>query len=426
MYIHVVRLGESILSIANLYNVSIEQIIQDNGLENMPRLILGQSLVIVTNQIAYTVQPGDTLFSIGLRFNIPYTLIAAYNNITDMDQIFPGMVIQIPPINNSQKPIEVNAYIVPNNPQADTAIVNNTGTYLTSIIPSSYTINPDGSLNPLNDNAVIAAAQNYNVAPFMSISNAGETNFEPELAHAIFVSIEIQNVLFNNILGVMTSKGYVGLNINFERLFPEDRQLYNDFLRRAVDFFHQYGYLVSTALVPKTYDMTTGEWWGGHDYKAQGEILDFVIVMTYDWGCIACPPLAIAPINEVRKVLDYAVSVIPREKISMGIPFYGFDWTLPFQPGDLASLVNYTTALELALSYNTNINYDPVAQAPFFNYIDAGGRDHVVWYEDARSFYAKYNLVLEYGLRGVSYWSLNSPAPQNWPVLSNMFHILKS
>lgn len=425
MYIHVVRLGETFLSIANLYGVTIEQIIQNNGLQDIPHLILGQSLVIVTDQVYYIVEAGDTLFSIGLRFNLPYTAIASFNNIVNVDEIHVGMTLAIPPINNSLKHIEVNGYIVPDTPEMDTAIVDEAASYLTSIIPSSYTINPDGSLNPINDGTIIDTSLNYNVAPIMSISNAGESNFDPDLAHAIFLNIEAQNILFNNILNIMATKGYLGLNINFERLFPEDRQLYNGFLTRAVDFFHQYNYTVSTALVPKTYDMTTGEWWGGHDYKAQGQILDFVIIMTYDWGCIACPPLAVAPIDEVRKVLDYAVSVIPRDKISMGIPFYGFDWTLPFEPGDRASLIDYLDALQLAIRYNVPILYDPVAQAPFINYTDPEGRDHIVWFDDARSFHAKYNLVVEYNLRGVSYWSLNSSAPQNWPVLSNMFNIVK-
>lgn len=426
MYIHVVRLGETIGSIANLYGVSVEEIIVNNGLEAMPHLIVGQSLIIIAEQVVYTVMAGDTLFTIGLKFNMAYGRIASFNNLGDQDKIYVGMDLAIPQLDLAHRPIEVNGYIVPDNPEADMAMVARAGPYLTSIIPSNYTVNPDGSLNPLNDGAIIGGALAYDIAPVMSVSNAGETNFDPELGHAIFINREVQDILFNNILNIMIAKGYSGLNINFERLFPEDRDLYNEFLRRAVNFFHQYNYTVSTALVPKTYDMTSGEWWGAHDYRTQGEILDFVIVMTYDWGCVACPPLAIAPIYEVARVLDYAVSVIPKEKISMGIPLYGFDWTLPFQAGDRANLVDYLSALELALAHGVAIEYDPVAQAPFFNYTDSEGRDHIVWYEDARSLYAKYSLLDEYGLRGASYWSLNSSAPQNWPLVGGMFNIIKN
>jgi len=425
MNIHIVQLGDTLWSVANLYGISIEQLIRDNGLENIPYLITGQSLVIIADQLLYSVQPGDTLFSIGSRFNVSPTTIANFNNITNPNSIYPGMILVIPSINGPRRSIEVNGYIVPNTPEADAAVVNEVGPYLTYITPSSYVVNPDGTLKPLNDDAVLNTSQDYGIAPLLSISNEGIANFDPDLAREIFINEELQNILFNNVLNIMNSKGYYGLNINFERLYPEDRYLYNAFLRRAVDFFHQYNYPVSTALVPKTYDMTTGEWWGGHDYSAQGEILDFVIIMTYDWGCVACPPMAVAPVNEIRRVLDYAVTVIPREKILMGVPFYGFDWTLPFVSGDRANLVGYRDALGLAARYGVTIQYDALFQAPFFNYFDEVGQEHVVWYDDARSFQAKYNLVSEYNLRGVSYWALGTPAPQNWPVLSYMFNIAK-
>lgn len=425
MHIHIVQAGETLWSVANLYGITIEQLIRDNGLENIQSLIPGQSLVIISEQILYTVQPGDTLFSIGARFNISPSSIAEFNNIGDRNSLFPGRILVIPPDTTLRRTIEVNGYIVPNTPEADTAVVNEVGAYLTYITPSSYVVNRDGTLRPLNDDAVVSISRNYGIAPLMSITNEGISNFDPDLAREIFLNEEVQNTLFNNVLNTMISKGYDGLNINFERLYPEDRYLYNSFLQRAVDFFHQYNYPVSTALVPKTYDMTTGEWWGGHDYRAQGEILDFVIIMTYDWGCVACPPLAVAPINEIRKVLDYAVTVIPREKILMGVPFYGFDWTLPFNPGDRANLIGYREALELASRYGATIQYDIISQAPFFNYIDESWQEHVVWYDDARSFRAKYNLVNEYNLRGVSYWALGTSAPQNWPVLNYMFNITK-
>ena len=61
----------------------------------------------------------------------------------------------------------------------------------------------------------------------------------------------------------------------------------------------------------------------------------------------------------------------------------------------------------------------------FFNYTDEAGIQHVVWFEDARSVQAKYLLVNQDGLRGVSYWVLGLPFPQNWAVLENMFNIVK-
>ena len=421
MIIYTVQNGDNIYDLVSSYNLNLEQVIRENGLDKIPFLIDGQALIFSVERLDYRVELGDTITSISKKFNLTPINIIRDNNLGNENQLAVGMILVINGQNQILGTMEVNGYIVPETPEIDTEIVNEVGMDLTYITPSNYIVNEDGSLRDFDDDAIVEASKKAGITMLMSISNAGGPGFDPARARLVFESTGVQDILFNNILEVMQAKGYAGLNVNFEMLYPEDRYLYNEFLRRAVDFFHPYGYPVSTALVPKTYDMTTGKWWGGHDYKAQGAIVDFIIVMTYDWGCGACPPMAIAPVNEIIKVLDYAVSVIPREKILMGFPFYGFDWRLPFETGDMAKLVDYTSALELAAKYGSNIEFDVLAQAPYFYYFTPEGVRHVVWFEDARSFRAKYNLVDQYSLRGVSYWVLGLSAPQNWIVLRNMF-----
>ena len=135
--------------------------------------------------------------------------------------------------------------------------------------------------------------------------------------------------------------------------------------------------------------------------------------------------MAVSPINEVRKVLNYAVTVIPRQKILMGMPNYGYDWTLPFVKGTAARSITNTEAVELAAKVGAVIQYDYTAQAPYFHYYDSQGRRHVVWFEDARSIDAKLRLVKEYGLGGVSYWTINSYFPQNWLVQQSLYDVTK-
>ena len=104
--------------------------------------------------------------------------------------------------------------------------------------------------------------------------------------------------------------------------------------------------------------------------------------------------MAVAPVNEVRRVIEYATSVMPPEKIMMGIPLYGYDWALPYVPGgDWAGSISPQQALELAAGYGATIQYDNVAQSPYFYYWQ-NGEEHVVWFEDARSIRAKlYSLM---------------------------------
>lgn len=136
--------------------------------------------------------------------------------------------------------------------------------------------------------------------------------------------------------------------------------------------------------------------------------------------------MAVAPINKVRAVLDYAVTEIPRDKIFMGIPNYGYDWTLPFVKGESkARSLGNVEAVELAARYGAEILFDFSAQSPYFNYTDEEGREHVVWFEDARSIDAKLRLIAEYGLTGAAWWNIMKFFPQNWLVASSLYDIRK-
>src|SRR5690625_4946884 len=183
---------------------------------------------------------------------------------------------------------------------------------------------------------------------------------------------------------------------------------------------------MSTALAPKTSATQKGIVYEAHDYAAHGEIADFVVLMTYEWGYSAGPPLAVSPINEVRKVVDYALTEIPANKILLGQNLYGYDWTLPFVAGgELARALSPQQAITLAREQQVAIEYDPVAQAPFFTYIDNTGASHEVWFEDARSIQAKFNMIKELNLLGIAYWKLGLAFPQNWLLLNDNFTIRK-
>ncbi|RKD30083.1 LysM peptidoglycan-binding domain-containing protein [Thermohalobacter berrensis] len=426
MEIHVVRPGESLWAIARRYGVSVQNIIDANGIQDLPYLVPGQALIIPGIEATYTVQPGDSLWAISQRYGVTVESILDVNNIANPSLIYPGMVIKIPAQANQYGTIEVNAYIEPTSPEREREIINEVGQYLTYISPFSYQVNEEGNLNPIDDETILNTARQYDIAPLMVITNFRNGNFDSQLAHTILTNENVQQNLINNVLQTMENKGYYGLNIDFERIPPDDRELYNNFLRKVVQQLRPEGYVVSTALAPKPYDIRTGAWHGAHDYQAHGEIVDFVILMTYEWGWSGGPPLAVAPINRVREVVDYAASVIPPEKIILGMPLYGYDWRLPYTPrGDWAQRVSPKEAVEIAARYGAVINYDQESQAPYFYYVDEEGRRHVIWFEDVRSVMAKFNLVNEYGLRGVSYWVLGVPFPQNWQALDAMFNIEK-
>ncbi|PAV30457.1 spore gernimation protein [Virgibacillus profundi] len=469
MQIHVVEKGDTLWHIAQLYQTNMNQIILVNQLENPNVLVVGQALVIPEPSREYVVQPGDNLWAIAGEFGVTVGELAEVNNITNPALIYVGQMLQSPSIQhtiqpgdtlwqiavdfgvtineliqvnnipnpsmihvgqmiripNRNKPIaEVNAYTTQMDEQGrqEVLLLGRNFTYLT---PFTYSIRSDGSITDLQDLQVLEAARATNLSPLLVLTNFVEGSFNSDVVATIMRDVDLQEKLITNLLNTMREKGYSGVNFDFEYVYPEDRENYNNFLRRVVARLHPEGYIVSTALAPKISGDQQGLLYEAHDYQAHGEIVDFVFLMTYEWGWAGGRPLAIAPINEVRKVLDYAVTVIPRDKILMGIPLYGRDWKIPWEEGTIAQTVSPQEAVNLAGHYGAAIQYDETYQSPFFRYADEIGQRHEVWFEDARSVQAKYDTVKEYGLRGLGYWVLGSPFPQNWPVLQENFTIRK-
>ena len=147
--------------------------------------------------------------------------------------------------------------------------------------------------------------------------------------------------------------------------------------------------------------------------------------MTYEWGYTYGPPKAVAPHNKVREVLEYGLTEIDAYKILMGIPNYGYDWTLPFVKGETAARkVSLDEARSISESYGSEIIFDETAQSPYFYYTDENDREHVVWFEDERSLTAKLSLLQEYGLAGDPYWNIMTYYEGNSTVLNEMYSIV--
>ncbi|RDU36567.1 spore gernimation protein [Neobacillus piezotolerans] len=470
MIIHTVERGDTLWKIASRYRVAIPEIVEANGLADASRLAIGQALLIPSPDILHTVKSGDVLWAIAQRYGISVEAIVKENGIENPSSIYPGTVLRIPPIrhtvhsgealwqiarqygttaeeiirkNTIQNPnliypgtvlviprrkpvIETNSFTYHSDETA-TRLVGEVASELTYIAPFAYVIQPDGSLvlYMKDDTDAIQAGLEKGAIPMMSITNFTSTQAGENIAHAVLSSAEHREKLLANILSVMKAKGYRGLNIDFENVLPGDRELYNQFLERAVALLHQNGYFVSTSLAPKISGEQKGLLYEAHDYPAHGRIADFTVLMTYEWGYRLGPPQAVSPLNEIRRVLDYAVTVMPRDKIMMGFQLYARDWIIPHVQGKEAETYSPQEAVNRAIKYGAAIQYDVAAASPYFRYTDEQGRRHEVWFEDARSAQAKFDLVKQYNLRGISYWVLGYPFSQNWVLLADTFTIRK-
>ena len=422
MEIYVVRRGDTVSQIARRYSVPADSVIFANQLQDPDVLAVGQALIVPNGEARYTVVRGDTLYSIARGHGVSLQrLIAANPRITDPNRVYPGQTVVIPADSRPAREIAVNGYVT----GAGDDTLNATLPYLTFLSPFSYRTDTLGYLTPTFrlDTALSAGQRTANLLTLTNLMEEG--GFSSRIAHAILTDQTAQDTFLDNTEALLRQGGWYGVNVDFEYVYQFDRESYNQFLRRLTQRLHQLGYIVVTALAPKLSEDQQGLLYSAHDYAAHGQTADYVVLMTYEWGYTRGPAMAVAPIDQVRRVLDYAVQAIPAGKILMGVPNYGYDWTLPFAQGTAARSLTNVEAAALAGRMGAAIRFDETAQAPFFRYRGGDGALHEVWFEDARSLRAKYALVDEYGLGGVSFWNLNNLFRANFIVLESMFRVEK-
>ena len=373
----------------------------------------------------YVVKSGDTVYGVASSYQIEANTIIYANQLIYPYQLVVGQALLIPNGESEKiKTIISNGYAYP---FISEWVLDNTLPYLSELSVFSYGFTESGELvYPLLDDVwMIEKALENRVVPILTLTPFGlNGNFDNNLISAIVRNPASRDNLINNLLTVMQEKSFEGLDIDFEFIKAEDRDLFTEFVRVCTERMHMEGYQVSVALAPKSSATQRGLLYEGKDYRALGEIADHVLVMTYEWGYTYGPPMAVAPINKVREVIEYAVTEIPKEKISMGIPNYGYDWSLPYERGvTRARTIGNVEAVRIAVNYGVEIMFDEIAKTPFFNYV-SNGIVHEVWFEDVRSLQSKFDLIKEFDLRGPGYWQIMQLFRANWLLLSDNFIIM--
>lgn len=427
MFIHVVRRGETISQIAREYGTSPERIISDNALSALPYPVVGQALIILIPEIIHTVKSGESIFSIAQSYGISQISLLQKNPTLILNPtLYVGQTLTITFRDEVNTPLYISGYVYP---YVSQNVFIRTLPFVSECAIFGYGFNDDGSLiPPYRDNALINTIYEYSASPILLLSSiTGDGTFSTERSSLLFNDLSLQNTVLDNLIEVMREKGYQGLDIDFEYINQNDTAAFIRFIKNAADKMHEYGFSVNVDLAPKTSSNQQGILYEAHDYGAIGEIADTVLLMTYEWGYTYGPPMAVAPLPAVRRVVEYAISEIPREKIMMGIPNYGYDWRLPFERGvTRAENIGNEGAIMLAARVGAEIEFSERDQSPFFRYTDQNGREHEVWFEDVRSISAKYDLIREFNLRGAGYWNLMRNFNQNWAYVSHSFDVIKN
>lgn len=378
MAIYVVRPGDSVDTIASRTNTAVESIIWANQIEYPYRLAVGESLYLADNA-AKGEYERPPLYSFGYAY-----------------------------------------------PYISREVLRETLPVLTDLYIFSYGFTMEGELVPpaVDDTWMIEEADNAGVGPVLVLTPSGaDGHFNNNLVTKLVSDPVVQEHLIWELGRTLLRKGYRGVDIDFEYVQAADREGFAAFVGKVRSVMSLFGYQVTVALAPKTSAGQAGLLYEGMDYGLLGAAADRVMLMTYEWGYTYGPPMAVAPIHMVRRVVEYALTEIPREKISLGIPNYGYDWPLPYvrQVTKAVTLGNLE-AVQIAIDHGVDIRFDTLAQSPYFRYWQYGIQ-HEVWFEDIRSIRAKFDLIREYGLNGAGYWQLMRFFRSNWLLMEELFRI---
>ncbi|SET81053.1 spore germination protein [Lacrimispora sphenoides] len=426
MNLHVVQPGETINSIAEYYNIPVDRLILENGITNPENLATGQTIVIVQPEVLYTIQAGDSLESIAKQHGTT-TMELLRNNpyLSDMEFLYAGETIVISYQTNRKSTIATIGYTFS---YIDRSVLIKTLPFLTYLTIFNYRTTSEGEIiSNSDDTEIIQLAKAFDVAPMMFISTMTEEGIvSREVTYNIINNPTVQDRFIDNALYILRTKGFYGINIYAENVTNGNIDSIAAYLKKASAIFHSEGYKVLVTITPATNVDIPGVNFERLDYSKLSEYADGIIFSSYDWARSYSYPSAIFPVNILRELLDYVVSIIPPEKIFLGVTALGYDWTLPYVPGATeAVVISNNSAVQIAAENKIPIQFNEVAQSSYFYYIDSDGILHVVWFKDARSFNARTGLIEEYNLQGISIWTIMRFDTRMWLIINNQYYIQK-
>ncbi len=276
-----------------------------------------------------------------------------------------------------------------------------------NLSPFWYKLSSNGAIvgyPGAGDSSVVSAAQSAGVPLIPAISN----EFDPKRVNTMMANTKKRYAHENALVNLVTSKGYAGIDLDYESLWATDRSRFTTFVRELANKLHAKGKTLSVTVHPKTSE--PGTWTGpqAQDYAAIGSYADIVRPMAYDFHWSTSTPGAIAPAWWVDQVAQFTASVIPPSKVQLGLGLYGYDWV-----GTQGTGVTYAEVQALVTQNAAVRQWSSTDQAPWFTY-SKDGIQHTVWYEDAQSVQAKLGSVTRYGLAGAVFWRLGGEDSAVW------------
>jgi spore germination protein len=319
-------------------------------------------------------------------------------------------------------------------PSSYDRMVANAG-QISAIAPFWYRLSPSGQ-SKLEEHhsydgftkddlkAVISKAHQKDMEVLLLVHNmlyGGKANGKA-LASQMLATAESRGKFIDNVEKLLKEFDYDGINMDIENISLDDRDRFSKLIEELYNRISPQGYKVTVCVPAKTGDNRSNSWSGPFDYEKIGKYSDYVAIMTYDEHGYSSGPGPVASYGWVRDVIKYAVGVIPAKKILMGIPGYGFDWTVGRRG---PAYLSYSQAIKLSSDTGAEILWDNDARVPYFKYKDKNGRQHEVWFESKFSLEQKLKILDDYKVGGIALWRIGLEDAGMWDVIKNRMDAMK-
>jgi spore germination protein YaaH len=336
------------------------------------------------------------------------------------------VLLAIPSL-HAAKPVAL--FYMTNNPDSIRSFLAHSS-QIDLLVPAWYSVDENGLVIGAPDPTVLKRAHDENL-PVMPII----AFFDKKKFH-IFASSPAAQIPMNEAM-VRECKlhGYTGFQLDFENIDWTDRDRLSDLVKTSADALHKAGLQLTIATVPNApgYPGAGGfakwiytDWRGAYDLEAIAKYVDLVCLMTYDQHTRWTVPGPVAGWDWTIDNLNYALKVVPKEKLSLGIPVYGYHWftgapnkdteLAPDKPNPTANYIGTPNALQLATAYNANIEWDRVDHTAYFYFYRDQMREWI-FYTDLHTFKDRYELVQKNNLQGFCSWVLGEEDPALWTFL---------
>ena len=290
------------------------------------------------------------------------------------------------------------------------------------ISPTFFTLVNEGQ-GRINDNAGDRGTQyvewahsnGYKVWPSISNNSYIETTAE------IMRDYNLRQDLIENIVSLVVKYDLDGINIDFENMHDEDKDLFSRFIIELKPRLNEIGAVLS---VDVTAPDGSEEWSLCYDRNVIGDVADYIVFMAYDQnGDSAAEPGTNAGYNWVKANIEKFIGQedVEADKIILGIPFYTRLWEV--SNGEIVEIwrINMNVIDEIVPDGASKTWNDDLKQY-YIQFVE-DGYTNMLWAEDDESIRAKLSLVQEYGLAGAAYWEKDRETNSVWNIISEMLDV---